>query len=123
MNFEKEIQQFCNEFLVQAIPGVIEDHAIYEEKLVLSIQYQLKKILFMLRRIADNNNSYYLGQIDEFKQKANNYMQNATYTFELIGTQDNESYNEQYYLNKISQAIDSDLANLVHRQLLTIKIK
>ena len=73
----------------------------------------------MLRRTADNNNTYYLGQIDEFEQKENSYMQNATSTFELIGTLDNESYTEQYYLNRISQAIDSDLVNLVHHQLIT----
>ena len=46
-------------------------------------------------------------------------MQNATSTLELIGTLDNESYTEQYYLNKISQATDSDVVNLVHRQLIT----
>ena len=48
----------------------------------------------MLRRTADNNNTYYLGQIDEFEQEENSYMQNATSTFELIGTLDNESYTE-----------------------------
>ena len=50
-------------------------------------------------------------------------MLNAISTFELIGTLDNESYTEQYYLNKISQAIDSDLVNLIHRQLINKKIK
>ena len=73
----------------------------------------------MLRPTADNNNTYYLGQIDEFEQKQNSYMLNATSTFELIGTLDSESYAEQYYFNKINQAIDSDLVNLVHRQLIT----
>ena len=67
----------------------------------------------MLRRTADyNNNTNYTGQIDEFEQK-------ATSTFALIGTLDNESYTEQYYLNKISQGTDSDLASLIHRQLIT----
>ena len=119
MNFEKEIQQFFHESFVQTIPAMIEERAIYEKKLVQSIQYQLKKNRLMLRRTADNNNTYYLGQLDEFEQKENNHMQNATSTFELIGTLDNESYTEQYYLNKITQAIDSDLVNLVHRQLIT----
>ena len=119
MNFEKEIQQFFHESFVQAISAVIEERAIYEKKLVQSIQYQLKKNRLMLRRTADNNNTYYLGQIDEFEQKENNYMQNATSTFELIGTVDNESYTERYYLNRVSQAIDSDLVNLVHCQLIT----
>ena len=77
MNFEKEIQQFFHEFFVQVIPAVIEERAIYEKKLAQSIRYQLKKNRFMLRRTADdNNNAYYLGQIDEFEQKQNSYMLN-----------------------------------------------
>ena len=67
MKFEKEIQQFFNESFVQTIPAMIEERAIYEKKLVQSIQYQLKKNRLMLRRTADDNSIYYLGQIDEFE--------------------------------------------------------
>ena len=66
MSFEKEIQQFFNESFVQTISAMIEERVIYEKKLLQSIQYQLKRNRLMLRRTAANNNTYYLGQIDEF---------------------------------------------------------
>ncbi|CAF3430834.1 unnamed protein product [Rotaria socialis] len=118
INFEKEIQQLFHESFLQPIPRALEERALYEQQLLKSIKYQLEKNHLILRRTANHQNMYYLGQIDEFQQKTMDYMQHSTATYEFIGTIDDFN-SEQFYLEKILQSIDSDLKSLLQRKLIS----
>ncbi|CAF2761252.1 unnamed protein product [Rotaria sp. Silwood2] len=116
MNFEKLIEQLFNESFLQSMPSILEERALYEKQLIQSIQYYLKKDQLMLRRTADNMNTYYLGRLDEFNEKSNDYIQNST-CYELIGTID-EIHTEQQHLNEIILSINSQLEILYERKLI-----
>lgn len=110
INFEKQIKnEFQNSFSIPIPPAILE-RAQYEKKLVQSIRRQLKKDRLILRRTADQNNVYYLGQIDEFEHHAHEYMQKTT-SYERIQIDDqNNSFDEQ--LAEIIKSIDSIIENL-----------
>lgn len=118
MNFEKEIQQLFHQSFLQPVPMAVEQRAIYEKTILQEIKSQLTKNHLILRRTADNNNTFYLGQLNEFEQKTFDYMQKFMSTYEFIGTV-NENLNEQFYINKIMEAINNDLTNLVQRKSLS----
>ncbi|CAF1220272.1 unnamed protein product [Rotaria sordida] len=117
MHFENGIEQLFNESLLQPMPSVLEERALYEKQLILSIRYQLKKDQLIPRRTADEMNTYYLGQLNEFNQKSNEYIQNST-CYELIETI-NEINTEQQQLEEIIQSIDLQLKILYQRNLIT----
>ncbi|CAF4019594.1 unnamed protein product [Rotaria sordida] len=116
MHFENGIEQLFNESLLQPMPSVLEERALYEKQLILSIRYQLKKDQLIPRRTADEMNTYYLGQLNEFNQKSNEYIQNST-CYELIETI-NEINTEQQQLEEIIQSIDLQLEILYQRKLI-----
>ncbi|CAF1290998.1 unnamed protein product [Rotaria sordida] len=116
MHFENGIEQLFNESFLQPMPSVLEDRALYEKQLILSIRYQLNKDQLILRRTADDMNTYYLGQLNEFNQKSNEYIQNST-CYELIETI-NEINTEQQQLEGIIQSIDLQLEILYQRKLI-----
>ncbi|CAF1500717.1 unnamed protein product [Rotaria sordida] len=101
---------------VQPMPSVLEERALYEKQLILSIRYQLNKDQLILRRTADEMNTYYLGRLNEFNQKSNEYIQNST-CYELIETI-NEINTEQQQLEGIIQSIDLQLEILYQRKLI-----
>ena len=117
MKFEQEIGQLFEKFFSTSIPLVIEQRSIYEQQLLRSIQIQLRKDHLILRRTADNNNTYYLGDENEFNQKINEYMENAMY-YELVVNIDDDTNSEQQYLNEIIQSIDSILEELHKKKLI-----
>ncbi|CAF1529449.1 unnamed protein product, partial [Rotaria sordida] len=113
MHFENGIEQLFNKSFLQPIPSVLEERALYEKQLILSIRYQLNKDQLILRRTADEMNTYYLGRLNECNQKSNEYIQNSTY-YELIETI-NEINTEQQQLEEIIQSIDLQLEILYQR--------
>ncbi|CAF1468680.1 unnamed protein product, partial [Rotaria sordida] len=116
MHFENGIEQLFNESFLQPMPSVLEERALYEKQLILSIRYQLNKDQLILRRTADEMNTYYLGRLNEFNQKSNEYIQNST-CYELIETI-NEINTEQQQLEGIIQSIDLQLEILYQRKLI-----
>jgi len=114
MNFEKEIEQLFKQSFSIPIPPLIEKRVRYEQQLIQSIHHQLRKDHLILRRTADNHNTYYLGNLEEFNHKTNEYMQNATY-FETIGIID-ENNSEEQKLNAIIKSIDSSLQELQRKK-------
>ncbi|CAF1383690.1 unnamed protein product [Rotaria sordida] len=118
MNFEKEIQLSFNKSFLQSMPSVVEERALYEKELIQSIRIQIKKQQLILRRTADDMNTYYLGRLDEFNQKSNEYVENST-CYELIETMD-ETHTEQQQqqLQEIIISINSQLEKLYQRKLI-----
>ncbi|CAF3403989.1 unnamed protein product, partial [Rotaria socialis] len=84
MNFEKEIQNLFHASFNQSIPSTLEERIFYEKQLIKSIRYQLNKDQLILRRTADNYNTYYLGPLNEFQQKSDDFVQHST-SYEFIG--------------------------------------
>jgi hypothetical protein len=109
-NFEKDIQQAFHDSFSVPIPSFIEQRVRYEKQLIRLIRYQIKEDHLILRRTADDNNTYYLGRLDEFNRMADEYIQNST-SYELIGIID-EFNSEKEQLTEISQSIDFALEQL-----------
>ncbi|CAM4837257.1 unnamed protein product, partial [Rotaria magnacalcarata] len=117
MNFEQQIQQLFKESFHQPpIPISIKERVLIEKQLLQSIQYELKQHRLILRRTADDQNTYYLGQLDEFEQKTKEYMEDPIY-YTFIGMI-NKKYTEQYHLNDILALIDSQLQVLNNKKLI-----
>ncbi|CAF3050590.1 unnamed protein product [Rotaria sp. Silwood2] len=118
MKFEKEIQLSFNDSFLRSIPGVLEERTLYEKQLIQSIRYHLKKDQLILRRTADEMNTYYLGRLDEFNQKSDEYVENST-CYELIGTTDGtHTEQQQQQLHEIIISINSQLEQLYQKKLI-----
>jgi hypothetical protein len=117
--FQRDMeQQFVKSFSIP-IPSVLEQRVFYEKQMIQSIQYQLKKDQLILRRTADENNTYYLGYVNDFNNMANDYIENRN-CFEIIGVI-NEFNSEQQQLTEIIKSIDLDLDQLERKKLIPME--
>ncbi|CAF3844746.1 unnamed protein product [Rotaria sp. Silwood1] len=116
MNFEKEIQLAFNESFLAQMPSMLEHRALYEKQIIQSIRYSLNKDQLLLRRTADDKNTYYLGQLDEFHEKSNEYIENSN-SYELFAIID-ENHTEEQQLKEIMQALDVEFDKLYQRKLI-----
>ncbi|CAF4200999.1 unnamed protein product [Adineta steineri] len=116
--FEKAIRnQFIRSFS-DPIPTSVKVRASNEKKLIRSIQFQLKQNNLILRRTADDQNMYYLGERDEFDRIANEFIDN-TLCYECITVIDNQNSNfEQEYLHELIHSINSDLKKLQQNRII-----
>ncbi|CAF1097680.1 unnamed protein product [Adineta ricciae] len=110
MNFEKEIEQSFKKCFSIPIPSTVQQYSIYEQQLIHSIQLQIKKDHLLLRRTADNQNTYYLGDENEFNQIVNHYM-NTTDYFESKRIID-DNHSKETYLKETIKSIDLNLQEL-----------
>ncbi|CAF3881794.1 unnamed protein product [Rotaria sp. Silwood1] len=117
MNFEKEIQQCFNDSFICSMPDVLEERALYEHRLIQSIRYHLKKDQLILKRTADDMNTYYLGRLDEFNQLSDNFLENST-CYELIETMSDTHTEQATKLQEIILSINSQLEKLYQRKLI-----
>jgi hypothetical protein len=118
MKFENEIKQLSNDcFTLPTIPTKLQERALYEKQLIKSIRNDIRRQGLILRRTADDNNTYYLGQRSLFNFKVNQYIQTAN-CFELIGKIDTE-HTEQDHLKQILLSMDKTLNDLLKRKLIT----
>ncbi|CAF1486986.1 unnamed protein product [Rotaria sordida] len=116
MNFDTDIQITFNESFLGPLPPMLEHRAFYEKKLIQSIRYHLNKDRLILRRTADDKNTYYLGRLDELQQKSNEYIENSN-SYEFIGIID-ENNTEEKYLKEVIQSIGTGLEKLYQRKLI-----
>ncbi|CAF4805660.1 unnamed protein product, partial [Rotaria socialis] len=56
------------------VPSKIEQRGLHKKHLVQSIRFAFDKQNLILRRTADNKNTFYLGNRKEFEAKANDYL-------------------------------------------------
>jgi len=115
MNFESELQDSFNESFIRAIPPALEERALQEEQLIRSTKCQLQKDQLILRRTADNYNTYYLGGLVAFNEKTNDYIENSA-CYELIGSI-NTIHTKQQHLKQIIQSISTQLERFYQRKL------
>ncbi|CAF1432463.1 unnamed protein product, partial [Rotaria sordida] len=84
--------------------------------IIQSIRYHLNKDRLILRRTVDDKNTYYLGQLDEFQQKSNDYIENSS-SYKFIAIID-ENNTEEQQLKKVIQSFDIELDKLYQRKLI-----
>ncbi|CAF1392968.1 unnamed protein product [Adineta steineri] len=66
------------------LPDDIYQRAMYENQLIHMIHQSLKKSNVILRRTADQNNLFYLGNKNEFINLSNQYMENNTDDYKIL---------------------------------------
>ena len=110
-------QQFFESFSSSSssIPIDIRQRAFHEQALLQSIQTKLQQDHLILRRTADNFNTFYLDYTDHFNLLIENYLQTNT-CFEMIGTLDPNLVNaEEQYRTRLIEVMDNILEKL-HRK-------
>ena len=88
-DMQNNVNQKFVELFSHTLPANIQQRALDELKLVQSIRHALKRHHLILRRTADNQNIFYLGNRDHFESKANDYVSKSD-THELIKTSNND---------------------------------
>ena len=117
-HFENQInEQFMKSFTAP-VPTAIEKRAVYEKQLITSIHHQLERDHLILRRTANDYNTFYLGNRQEFNAMAQNYIEN-TGNFECIGAIDDVN-TEEKHLNDIIQSIHLALEELAQKKVITV---
>ena len=116
-------QQFLQSFS-SPVPNHIQQRAKYEQKLLQSIQSKLTYDDLILRRTADDFNTFYLDNYNNFNRLCQNQLESSTY-FELVTSLDVNNPNaEQQYLTELIVSMDTFLQGLqkkkeLHMEYLT----
>jgi hypothetical protein len=116
MNFEREVQHLFQQSFSVAVPPVLKQRVIDENQLMHSIRDQLRDDQLVLRRMANESNTYYVGDIDNFHRQSQQHLQTSNY-YELIGPID-DSHSKEHHLKDIVQSIDQDLEKLCQKKLI-----
>lgn len=125
MEIQQKIYDQYMKLFSFSIPEDLCRRAIYEKRLVQSIRYILNKNNLILRRTADNMNTFYVGNQQDFITKGNNVLNNNdAYKVALNKTNENnslqwltefkemiESFNFLLETLKQRKAINTDLFN------------
>ena len=108
-------QQFLQSFS-SPVPKHIQQRAKYEQKLLQSIQSKLTYDDLILRRTADDFNTFYLDNYNNFNRLCQNQMESSTY-FELVTSLDVDNPNaEQQYLTELIVSMDTFLQGLQQKK-------
>jgi hypothetical protein len=104
MNIEMEIYEQFKKYFTMPLPSMIRERAIYELKLVQSIRRSLNENNLILRRTVDNQNTFYLGNAQDFEAKANDYLA-KTDAYKILITMDENNLDD--WRNELNNMIDS----------------
>jgi hypothetical protein len=115
--FDDTIQTLFTNSFSTAVPPKLKQRAEEEKQLIQSIRHYLKQNRLILRRTADDCNTYYIGSLEDFHSKSQQYIENST-NYEIHGGI-HEDNDEQKQLDDILQSIDFSLNNLKERKLIT----
>ncbi|CAF1657168.1 unnamed protein product, partial [Didymodactylos carnosus] len=73
MTFEQELINIFNDLFSSPLPSSMETRALAEKQLVRSIRNNLKMNNLIVRRTADQQNIFYLGNAVEFEKRIHEY--------------------------------------------------
>ncbi len=94
------------------LPSSLHQRVLYEKQLVQSIRENLKANNLILRRLANQRNVFYLGNMQDFNEKANEYM-TKTDVLELCEIIDETNLQKTHeYLNQVIKSINSELETI-----------
>ncbi|CAF1485134.1 unnamed protein product [Adineta ricciae] len=119
-HFKRLLRNEFQDIFSAEVPSSLKQRAIDEQQLIRSIQLQLQRQHLILRRTADNMNTFYLGDYDDFQHRSNDFVESSGW-FDFLGTIDNEIYPEQqqYLLKSLLSSMNVELENLTKDRLLT----
>ncbi|CAF5049540.1 unnamed protein product, partial [Rotaria magnacalcarata] len=119
---QKISDQFADSFSVP-IPSDLHQRALYEDRLILSIRYYLKKNNLILRRTADNMNTFYLGNRQEFETRAYDYVSKSdAYKVLLKKDKGNGDQKWQTELNHMVESMNLLLESLKNHESLNVDL-
>lgn len=101
IEIQKKISEKFNENFHISLPDNIQRRALYENKLIQSIQASLTTNNLILRRTANHKNMFYLGNRSEFDNQVHEYLSRLD-LYEVVSNQFNETNNK---LNDMTQSI------------------
>lgn len=117
MNFEQQLTDLFHQSFNQPIPSSLHDRFIHEKHILQSIYNQIKTNQLLLRRTANDQNTYYIGQLNEFEEKSKDFLkQSSCYMF--VG-QINETMTEQNHIKDIVLFIDNQLKLAFEQKLIS----
>ena len=130
MNFQLAVQTRFNDSFSKPLAPAIHEQALNEKRLVRSIRQRLEKDELILRRTADNNNVFYLDQIDSFERNAILFII-ETKAYKIIEMVDQRRYDEQErqcvidIINRFNTALESmvQMKRLSSEQLSKMQVK
>ncbi|CAF4279646.1 unnamed protein product [Rotaria magnacalcarata] len=119
---QKISDQFADSFSVP-IPSNLHQRALYEDRLILSIRYYLKKNNLILRRTADHMNTFYLGNRQAFETKAYDYVSKSdAYKVLLKKDKGNGDQKWQTELNQMVESMNLLLESLKNHESLNVDL-
>ena len=119
MNFQAEAFKLFENLYALPLPSDIHQRAIYEQKFVRSVQCTLKRNHLLLRRTADQQNTFYLGRMQDFIHLSNQYMANHTDTYSILFDLDEMTVQDvQQQLQTRYLALNSELDKLIQEKRL-----
>ncbi|CAF4595695.1 unnamed protein product, partial [Rotaria sp. Silwood2] len=109
---EKTYNKFKDLFL-KPISSNLYQCTLYEKKLIQSIRYSLNKNNLILRRTADNMNTIYVGNMQDFEAKVNKYLTRSD-EYKVLINMDEENNEQPLYtaLKNMIEPINSLLEQL-----------
>ncbi|CAF2034186.1 unnamed protein product, partial [Rotaria magnacalcarata] len=98
MDIQQKISDTFTNLFSMPVPSKIQQRGLHEKHLVQSIRFAFNKQNLILRRTADNKNTFYLGNRKEFEAKANDY---------LMKSHDYIVFSSKYKCNELKEMIES----------------
>ena len=119
MNFQTDTYQVFQNLYSRPLPNDIYQRAIYEKQLIRSIQDSLEKNNLILRRTADQNNTFYLGHQHDFIHRSDQYIEDHADTYSILfNLNELNLQNVQEQLKKRYLSINTELDKLFQEKRL-----
>ena len=97
---KKVYDEFKHLFSI-SIPANLRERALYEKKLIQSIRSSLQKNN-LLRRIADNKNTFYIGDRHEFRMKGEHFL-DRSFVYKILISKNDQLTHEQQQQERNTQ--------------------
>jgi len=123
MEFHDQIyEEFKNRFSI-SISSTLRQRAQYEMQLIQTIRSFLKKNNLLLRRTADHMNTFYLGNLQDFEAKADDYLKQMDAYKILITIQDeNNDDDETYNPDHGQQQLQNELKDMIESMNMALEV-
>ncbi|CAM2711106.1 unnamed protein product [Rotaria socialis] len=105
MEIQLKISDQFTELFSVPIPSNLQQRALYEKHLLQSIRYSLNENNLILRRTADNMNTFYLGNLHEFETKAYDYLSKSD-AYKVLLNKDTDNGGQQWQI-ELKQMVES----------------
>ena len=102
---QKLFDRFKNLFSI-SIPSNLQERACYEKNLIESIHTSLNQHHLILRRTADNMNTFYVGNRRDFETKANKYLTKSD-DYEIVLCIHDDMNKDQQISKEINEMVTS----------------